>query len=718
MNYFLLSLSLTLGAPSLCQTESLTQFWNDQSISDSIKFDSLEVKIQTEFQQTNADSALYWSEEFISRAKSLSNSEYLARGYYIKAISYATVGTIDSALVNFKNSAQKYESLHDTTNMIKVFFSLGTANKQLGNSSESMKYYNLSQSLSEQTNYLPGISKSLYAAGVRFFTSGKLDSAYSAFYKSAEIQRELGNKMGLCIQIRGVGDAANAIGNSEKALEAYLESIELARELNADYELARSMVSLSTLYTELEDYTASEPYIDSAIIIFKELGFLNGISHAYMQKGGVATQKKNYKDALQYFQEAEKVCVQMGDIYSTLNSRSKVAFCYYKLGTLNEAEAIAKSILVNGDSLEIDKFMAEAHNVLGQVYLERNILKAALFHSRQALSLAQLSGSLKDQKTALETLYGTFRLGTQPDSALFYLEKSELMEDSILSETKARSLMKKSLEHEFDKKALTDSLKFVSEKKVLDERNEKQKTITGIIALASALSGIFILLLFRLYKKVRSQKEVISESLEEKDTLLREIHHRVKNNLQVVSSLLKLQTKSTTDAAAKGALKEGQNRVQSMSLIHKNLYSKDNLTGIRMKDYLKDLCQNLVSTYSLVEGQVTLHLDIEDINLDVDSVVPIGLIMNELITNALKYAYPNEASGNIYISLKEIDATLCIMVKDDGIGISNMENIQGKNSFGYRLINSFSKKLNATINVDGSNGTQVDVCISEYERKS
>ncbi len=285
-------------------------------------------------------------------------------------------------------------------------------------------------------------------------------------------------------------------------------------------------------------------------------------------------------------------------------------------------------------------------------------------------------------------------------------------DDRIRDEREKKAIIKKQVLYEFDKKAFSDSLSFASEKRLLYSRNQQQKKLTNW-TLIGLLSMIFLsFILFRSYKIIKAQKETISISLSEKDTLLKEIHHRVKNNLQVISSLLNLQTKSTDDEIAKSALKEGQSRVHSMSLIHQNLYKKDNLIGIEMNDYLKSLCRNLFDTYNINSDRILLILEIDDLNLDVDTVVPLGLIINELITNSLKYAFPDEHSGEISISLKKDSGMLILKVRDTGIGLNPME-VKAGNSFGYSLINAFVKKLKAEMSLISENGTTVIISLKE-----
>lgn len=267
---------------------------------------------------------------------------------------------------------------------------------------------------------------------------------------------------------------------------------------------------------------------------------------------------------------------------------------------------------------------------------------------------------------------------------------------------------------------------FEAEKKVAeinrlsieDELNQTRigKQRMGLIGAAVALA-LLSFLLYRLFgqkRKIEAQHTVISTALSEKDTLLREIHHRVKNNLQVISSLLRIQSNETTDAAALDALKEGQSRVQTMSLIHQDLYQRDNLTSINMRDYLDRLTHSLFDTYNISPARIQLQTEIDDLQLDVDTVVPLGLIINELISNALKYAFPEGQSGQLKVSLKMSKHDLVLLVTDDGVGI---QQDQKEDSFGYGLIQAFANKLEAEMTIVSGIGTTVKMVVPNFQNK-
>jgi len=211
-----------------------------------------------------------------------------------------------------------------------------------------------------------------------------------------------------------------------------------------------------------------------------------------------------------------------------------------------------------------------------------------------------------------------------------------------------------------------------------------------------------------------SKNQQISKALEEKNILLREIHHRVKNNLQVISSLLKLQSQYIEDEGAVKAIAEGRNRVHSMALLHQNLYKEDNLTGVNMKEYFTNLIEGLFDAYKITE--IKLVTEIENLTLDIDTVIPLGLIANELVSNALKHAFYNVENGILIVKLWEKDGQLLFNVRDNGKGYNENLVADGKKSFGQKLIKSLSDKLEADVQVTTTTGTDVTLSIKDYKK--
>ncbi len=205
-------------------------------------------------------------------------------------------------------------------------------------------------------------------------------------------------------------------------------------------------------------------------------------------------------------------------------------------------------------------------------------------------------------------------------------------------------------------------------------------------------------------RDIRQRKELEDElrrSLEEKKVLLKEIHHRVKNNLQIISSLLSLQ--SMTENMKNGTFKETQDRIRSMALIHEQLYQSEDLARINFRKYLEKLIKNLLHSYSAGKS-INIKLDVEDLYLDIDTTIPLGLIINELVTNVLKYAFNGRNQGTIYIKFKRVGDSLELRVMDDGIGFP-VDKLQESKSLGLKLVNILVGQLRGKISVKGHDGS-------------
>ena len=205
-------------------------------------------------------------------------------------------------------------------------------------------------------------------------------------------------------------------------------------------------------------------------------------------------------------------------------------------------------------------------------------------------------------------------------------------------------------------------------------------------------------------------EEKIKSSLREKETLLQEIHHRVKNNMQVIASLLKLQADSIEDDQVKDVLKESQSRVYAMSVAHEILHGSENLSKIDLKSYLSKITTSIFQTYSVNQSRVVLKTDVEEVPININQASPIGLITNELISNSLKYAFPDERKGEIFVGLKNLDRDFELIFKDDGIGIPKGFDWKNSSTLGIRLVRTLvENQLDGTIDMENTSGTKFKI---------
>lgn len=210
-------------------------------------------------------------------------------------------------------------------------------------------------------------------------------------------------------------------------------------------------------------------------------------------------------------------------------------------------------------------------------------------------------------------------------------------------------------------------------------------------------------------------EDKLKKSLEEKDLLIKEIHHRVKNNLLVISSLLNLQSNLIKDKEAKNIFRESQSRAKSMAIIHERLYSSDDLKRIDFGDYIRTLSTELFYTYVLDPSTIQLNLNVEKIMIDINTAVPLGLIVNELVSNAMKYAFPDGKQGEIDISFNQIGNKYVLIVKDDGVGIPADLDIKKVKSLGLQLVLSLTDQIDGVLKLNRENGTDFEITFKEVE---
>jgi len=504
-------------------------------------------------------------------------------------------------------------------------------------------------------------------------------------------------------------------GLLDEAIEHGYASIRLYEAAGYPQYTADSYTNLGIIYRKLKQYDSAEQQYRRALEIDEELNDLDGQAGNNANLGNLFAEQSRYEEAIQCYRRAMRFDSLNQSLWGLAYDHEDIGNMYNHQGHFREGLNQHFRALGIRRKLPHKREIAFSYQNIGNTYFEllqydRAIIyldsAAAIGRDIQALELLSETALVKSKIYAQS---GNYRL------AYAFNQEYTSLHDTLINQGVTDKI--NTLNAQFETEIKENQIALLNSENELksSQLTAKKRQLAGLM-IALALFAFLTALVYRLYSRTESQKKLISKNLDEKEILLREIHHRVKNNLQFISSLLNLQTEHIDDEKALSALQEGQDRVQSMALIHQNLYQEDNLTGVKVKDYFIKLIRNLFDSYNIRKNQIELELEVEDLNLDVDTVIPIGLIINELVSNSLKYAFPGKRQGIILIKLQEMDEQLELTVRDNGKGISSQEMEQLGSSFGYRLIKVFQNQLNAELAVKDQKGLLVEMKIRKYRK--
>jgi two-component sensor histidine kinase len=508
-------------------------------------------------------------------------------------------------------------------------------------------------------------------------------------------------------------EALNSLFEAEKYFSQEEDLVPLGSVYNsiaAVYEKTERD-SLAMIYFN-KSFTLAEMNQDSA----RQALALNNMANVFYRAG-------DYNKSRQYLERVLSIEDALKEDYR-LKYQLNYANTLMKLNKADQAMAadIYKKIIASFQSLDPFSILT-AHKGLGKYQQLMKAHSQAIQQFRLAYDIANSNQFNEERLELLFSMSESYSATDDYQTAFAFLIAYHELKDSLIGKEKDKNLIDALTKFDTEKKEQEIKL-LEAENVVMDLQIQKAKQTRWILLLGLLVAAIIAGFAVRLQKiktrhnqQLEQKNQKISKALEEKDILLREIHHRVKNNLQVISSLLKLQAQYIHDDSALLALSEGRNRVNSMAILHQNLYKEDNLTGVDMQSYFTELIEGLFDTYNIDEHQIHLETKIDPLKLDIDTVIPLGLLANELVSNSLKHAFHDIDEAILQVSLWEQDNNLYFMVEDNGIGISQHSSDKDqKGGFGQKLIQALAEKLEAEIDRSSVKGTKVLLKIKDYKK--
>lgn len=564
-------------------------------------------------------------------------------------------------------------------------------------------YYKKALRYNEQIQNRLRRAGNLNDMGVLYFRTGSLDSSiyyYNAALAEYEQQKDTFNTTIIEVNL---GMLYKEKGLYEKSLEFLLNAARKLEKTEPSRTLATCYNSIGNVYLKIGEPHDALAFHQKALVVRHKLNLQSAIASSFNNIGNVYLVLNQYDSALYNFKKSLEIKRALNDKGGEGNSLNNIGEVMVKMGKFKPAEDLFRQALTIQQSTNDKLGTVTTRNNLALVYLRNGNLAGAERELKRSELLASSMGVLEPLKVNYEIQVRLYKQKEDYGKALDYSQLLLTIKDSLLNQEKTQSLAEMQTRYESLKK---EGRITILEKEGILQAVEIDRKQIWIRSLLVAMVLIFIigLLIYYNLRMVRKNKIHI-------EMLLKELHHRVKNNLQILSSLLSLQSQQLTDDSAIKAVKSSESRINAMALIHRKLYTVDQNRTVDIKEYITELIQYLVYSYGYHERNFKLDLEIREISIDVDKAIPLGLILNELISNAFKHAYENHPNPELRINLEYLGIhELNIRIKDNGGGLPVADGKRRK-TFGMKIVSTLIKELKGSLNVKSENGTTYELHI-------
>jgi two-component sensor histidine kinase len=543
------------------------------------------------------------------------------------------------------------------------------------------------------------------------------------------------------IQIQ-IGRIHRVRGNYEGAIACLKEAISIGNELHNNIILANAYHHIGLVYQDKQNLGIAIEYFIKGLPLFERENLLIQIPYVYISLGSAYRDSKNYSESLKYLHRASNYLIALNDRWGLYELNRNMGMTYIELNKLdsakihfqyslnycreiNEKAGESENLKYLGEILimqkeyeksivylqEARKLNKQTNNKLGLTNILYNLgrvnIYMANYHEgllllKRGLALADSLDVIFEKMIIHKEISTAYLKQKQYREALKHFEIYSTLRDSVYKTESNRHFVEMEQKYKSEKQKQEISQLRI-DKIEQDSAIRKQRSVRNIFILGfmfAALTG------FLFYRSFRARKKADME----KGAMLKEIHHRVKNNLQIISSLLSIQTESVTDTKVINAVQESQGRVKAMALIHQLLYQDHDLSRINFETYLPQLVNALSSIYKKEGTIVTTEIEASTIYFDIDIAIPLGLIITELTANAFKYAFNGRRTGNLSIRINETmnDAYL-LTLADDGPGLPQGIKADELNSMGLKLVNILTNQLDGTVEYNYNLGATFNV---------
>ncbi|MCD4817143.1 MAG: tetratricopeptide repeat protein [Candidatus Cloacimonetes bacterium] len=579
----------------------------------------------------------------------------------------------------------------------------------------ALEHYQKSLKIDRKIKNKKGIAKSYINIGVIYLNLSDYDTSLDYFLKAIKIVETNGDKISYAAVLKNIGSVYWYLKNYNKALEYFINAKEIEQELNDLEGVAGSLSNIGTIYWFTNDNNKALNYFNEALAVSRQIGDKIIIAGTLNNIGELHFGKNDFSQAMNYYEQSLKIKNEINDKNGLANTLLNIGNLHLEKKELDKAQEKYLTGLKIAQEIKSKTLCEQYYSHLSQLYSARQ-------NYEEALKLFQQYTEIRDSIYSDEVTRRIAELDIKYDSEKKEKELELLRKDQQITTLKIKRqrinwlfsllaiillIIMASILYNRYKLKMKINLQLHAE---INERKKMQEDLKNMKDNLEILVQERTKELIATNKKLEHEiqerekiQEVIKQSLIEKEILLKEIHHRVKNNMQIILSLLKLQAENIKDHSLLQIFQSSQNRIMAMSLVHEKLYMSSNFAEISLYDYFYSLVRYLVIQYSA--QNVCYEIETNNISLTANAAIPIGLIFNEIISNSLKHALSEVEKGVIQISFQQKAGNYILTIRDNGKGFSMEELTVDKTNLGIELIHSLVTQLEGTIKLEKNNGT-------------
>lgn len=520
--------------------------------------------------------------------------------------------------------------------------------------------------------------------------SAQFQKAILAFQEALTFYRHWGNNGRIATAYLNIGVCQRKLGRFEQAGSFYIKAAEIYQQLGDEPSLADAYNAIGNCFTSAGSYQKGIIYHHKALSIREGLKDNDGIAQSCSNLGYVLRLARQPDPAIKYLLRALAIRRNNPDSSRLVLTLQNIGAAWKMKNNLPLAKAYISRSLIIAKAYNMQEEEARGKLDFGEVLIAQHQASAAQPYAAQAVAIAQQLHIPELLMNAYALQIKVYEQKKDYKSAFEFTNLQNNIKDSLITAAKDKTINELEATYQFKQKQ-RDIAALTQKNKLEREVNTKQHQFIIVMAITAFLLVLLLAILLAVYRqKVKAGQHI--------QTLMQELHHRVKNNLQILSGLFIMQIDNLSDETAKAALRENESRLTSMNLIHHKLYQDRSTTSIGMQEYLENLISHIKHSFG---GPQTAHIaikaEITPLHLDADKAVAVGLIVNELMTNAIKHAF-KERPGTISLSLRANTAqTAILLLSDDGPGWHHAATQSESPSFGLKIVNLMARQLDAKL---------------------